>query len=316
MRPRRLWIWLPLPLTLVVFTLLIHTVPARFLAGPVIFGAQVLGMLGLLAVTRRFTVGRSQYFVIAGTALLLLVLVVRGVATRQGALDRGDFGVGGLVQVLTYVMVLCSTLLCTLGFVLMGKERTDHRNRQLAMLDDLTGLPNRRCTLQTLVQQVAQVRRGGQPMTVLMMDVDRFKRINDLHGHLVGDAVLKHVAATLRGRLRGQDTLGRFGGEEFLAVLPATAAAQGGRVLAEALRAAVAEHPYVLHDGRTRPLSLSVGVAEMGPGPAMTQETLINAADLAMYRAKATGRNRVEVAQAADYEEAPPITAPVPLRDA
>jgi diguanylate cyclase (GGDEF)-like protein len=164
---------------------------------------------------------------------------------------------------------------------------------------------------------VALARRSGQALTVLMLDIDHFKQVNDQLGHLAGDAALRHVAAILRARFRRQDLLGRFGGEEFLAILPATSAAEGGLVLAETVRAALAAAPA---GGCRRKRPGPDG--EHGRGrsrchlapPAL--EAVLRAADLAMYRAKLGGRNRVELAQAPDYLGSPgqrmrmPGTAP------
>ncbi len=300
-RPPRLLLWVPVPVTLALFLVLVDALQARLTVGPLIYAAQLSVLLALLLAAWRSTVGRGQYFLFAGLLLLLPMLVVRAAIAVGGAVELATFRSSGLSQSLTFVVVLSSTLLTTLGFVLMGKERADHRNRQLAMLDDLTGLPNRRHTLQALAQQAAQARRGVQSLTLLMVDVDHFKRVNDEHGHLVGDAVLRHVARTLRGRLRDQDLLGRFGGEEFLAILPGTAAHGGGLVLAEALRAAVAERGCPVAGTAGLALTISVGVAELPAGAELGTDSLICAADQAMYRAKAGGRNRVEPAGAADY---------------
>ncbi len=212
-----------------------------------------------------------------------------------------DLNAASLTLGLTFTIVLSGALLGTLGFMLMTKERTDRHIRQMAMFDDLTGLASRRSVMEALAQHVASVRRSGQALTVLMLDVDHFKRVNDQYGHLAGDAALRHVAATLRARFRRQDLLGRFGGEEFLAILPATAAAEGGVVLAETVRAALAATPAGAIGEGSLALTVSVGVAEVAPQAATSTETLLRAADLAMYRAKLGGRNRVELARAEDY---------------
>ena len=134
-----------------------------------------------------------------------------------------------------------------------------------------------------------------------MLDIDHFKRVNDEYGHLVGDAALRHVAHALKARLRGQDMLGRFGGEEFLAILPATEAAGGGLRLAETVRAAVAASPMLAGDERAIELSVSIGVAQVELGSGTDAQAVVRAADMAMYRAKTSGRNRVRLAQPADY---------------
>jgi len=309
-RPRRWVMWLPVGLTFVAFSVLMDNMAARLLAGPVIFGLQVLIMLALLLVKRRITVGRGQYLVLLGLVSLLAVLVFRAVGCCGGTVLLAPLAVPTVYHSLTFMVVLADTLLTTFGFVLMNKERVDFRNRQLAMFDELTGVPNRRHALQALARQVAVAQRGGQALTVLMLDLDNFKRVNDLYGHRTGDAALRHVAQTLQSRLRHQDLLGRVGGEEFLGLLPATAAAGGGLRLAEALRAVVAANPMEAGHEPGIALSVSVGVAEVPPGGSFSAEAVYGAADRALYRAKESGRNRVELAQAQDYACAPPLQPP------
>jgi diguanylate cyclase (GGDEF)-like protein len=304
-RPHRPWLWLPVPVTLLVFAVLIDVSPARLLAGPLIFGVQVLTLLVLLVQARRVTVGRGKTLVIIGMASLLLVLVFRAATCCAGATPQPPLPVASPFSALTFMVVLADTLLTTFGFVLMNKERTDHHNRQLAMFDELTGLPNRRHAMQVLMRQVAIAHRSRQALTVLVLDIDYFKRVNDQHGHMVGDATLRHVANTLAGRLRSQDLLGRVGGEEFLGILPNTDASTSGLHLAETLRAAVAGTPWATAGTPAVALTVSVGVAAVPIGTRCTAEAVCIAADRAMYRAKEAGRNRVELAQAQDYMATP-----------
>lgn len=300
-KPRRWLLWAPVVLAFLGFGFLVHTLPARMIVGPLVFSAQIVMLLSIQARARSKTVGRGKHFVCIAVAALLPLLVARLIAAMQREDALADFGAPSLVLGLTFMLALASTLLATMGFVLMSKERADHHTRQMAMFDELTGLASRRSTLQALTQQVAAARRSGQPLTVLMLDIDHFKQVNDEFGHQAGDRALQHVAQTLRSRFRRQDLLGRFGGEEFLAVLPATAAAEGGLSLAETVRAAVAAAPVTGVGEVGLPLSVSIGVAEVAPCAAGDTEAVVRAADLAMYRAKVAGRNRVELARAQDY---------------
>ncbi|MES2817715.1 MAG: diguanylate cyclase [Pseudomonadota bacterium] len=166
-------------------------------------------------------------------------------------------------------------------------------NRRLAELnrqDGLTGLLNRPAFNDELQRAWVRAERAQRPLALLMLDLDLFKRINDTHGHLAGDACLQHVARLLQAGLRGGDTLARFGGEEFVIILPDTDD-QGARELAERLRADIAGEPC-WYGEQAIPLSLSVGVAA-GLSP-LTREQLLHRADLALYAAKAAGRNTVE----------------------
>jgi diguanylate cyclase (GGDEF)-like protein len=157
--------------------------------------------------------------------------------------------------------------------------------------DPLTGLWNRAMVLDQLHRELARLARQAGPLAVALADLDHFKRVNDTHGHAAGDAVLRQAAERMRGALRGCDSLGRYGGEEFLVVLPGCDLAAAERA-AERLRAAIAAEP--MSAGKVLlPVSVSIGVAACDPD-ARDPTCLIDAADEALYRAKALGRNRVE----------------------
>ncbi len=164
----------------------------------------------------------------------------------------------------------------------------------LATTDALTGLTNRGTILARLEEEHARAQREGRPLTVVMADVDHFKQLNDHFGHLGGDQALRDVAAALRSALRGYDVLGRFGGEEFLAVFPGTVL-EVGIATAERMRACVeAQVTCTFPDRNPAPVTLSLGVAEVVSDEAM--DDLLARADQALYRAKAEGRNRVVAA--------------------
>lgn len=157
--------------------------------------------------------------------------------------------------------------------------------------DVLTGLHNRRHAEYALPLLVEGARMAGEVISVAALDVDHFKRINDSHGHAVGDAVLQHLAQLLRHRLRSADLLARIGGEEFMAVLVGIAPPQAAEIC-ERLRLAVAEHDWAaVHRGLS--VSISVGIA--GGAPPQQADALLQRADQALYAAKRCGRNRVQV---------------------
>lgn len=160
--------------------------------------------------------------------------------------------------------------------------------REQAMHDSLTGLWNRPVILEILQRELAQSRRGDLKLSLIMADVDHFKDINDTFGHLVGDQVLRETAQRLRAALRPYDTMGRYGGEEFLIVLPGCDA-EVSFGLAERLRRCVEAKP-TRSEGRTIAVTISLGLAAWD-GHVSPQE-LLRHADEAMYRAKAEGRNR------------------------
>lgn len=162
----------------------------------------------------------------------------------------------------------------------------------LARTDPLTGCWNRRAFMETgeVLRRVEG--RAGKPLAVMLCDIDHFKAVNDTHGHPAGDAVIRDFAARCLATLRGQDVLGRYGGEEFVALLPDATEAQAASV-AERIRAAVASGPVETPDTAI-PITASFGVAGVGEGDD-SLHAAIERADQALYQAKAEGRNRVRV---------------------
>ncbi len=159
-----------------------------------------------------------------------------------------------------------------------------------AATDAITGLLNRYALQVILANHHAQALRYSQPLSCLMIDVDKFKVVNDTHGHPSGDAALRQVAGILKEAVRGSDIVFRYGGEEFMVLLPDTML-EGAVALAEKIRALTASHPF--GDGeRSFFLTLSVGAAVLHEGE--SGNDMITRADAALYRAKALGRNRVE----------------------
>ena len=175
------------------------------------------------------------------------------------------------------------------------KRLEARRLGKLAMGDELTGLPNRRALLQRLETELERARRHAQPLSVLMVDADHFKAINDTHGHAAGDQVLRHLAALLTKALRAGDWVGRLGGEEFLAVLP-DASLEHTRSIAERMREAIAAAPCATPHG-VLAITVSIGAATHR-GDGETSAALLQRADGALYTAKTEGRNRVAVADA------------------
>ncbi|MCI0654440.1 MAG: diguanylate cyclase [Methylococcaceae bacterium] len=186
----------------------------------------------------------------------------------------------------------------------LSKEHAEleHRSKALALAnrkleqaantDLLTGLPNRRYGLHRLDQEFAQAQRYGRPLSVMILDLDHFKSVNDSLGHAAGDEVLKYAARIMQQALRNFDTLCRWGGEEFIAIVPDTGLAAASK-LAERLRCALAsENPKGL--ALKRLVTVSIGVAAYPAGRDV--EHLLHLADQALYRAKDRGRNRVEAA--------------------
>jgi diguanylate cyclase (GGDEF)-like protein len=164
--------------------------------------------------------------------------------------------------------------------------------RRQSETDSLTGIANRRRFHQALEIECMRFTRGHSPLSVLMIDLDYFKNVNDQFGHPTGDAVLRSVAQMLVSLLRKTDLPARYGGEEFSVLLPETRC-EGACIIAERIRQTICKGPIEV-DGRQIPLSVSVGVASHANDLEVKPEILLKKADLALYRAKATGRNRVE----------------------
>lgn len=163
--------------------------------------------------------------------------------------------------------------------------------RQKALIDPLTGLPNRAAWTERLEHEVEQWQQHGNSLLIAMLDLDHFKRINDNYGHLAGDRVLKLIASVLRKRVRGSDFIARFGGEEFVLLVPDTSLAAGAK-LAEALRAAIEACPFHFK-GEPVTVTVSMGMTAFKAGE--HSDVVLKRADQALYRAKNAGRNRVEL---------------------
>ncbi|MFW6206171.1 MAG: GGDEF domain-containing protein, partial [Gemmatimonadota bacterium] len=165
----------------------------------------------------------------------------------------------------------------------------DFRSR--VTVDDLTGLMNRAAFDERMVEERARFHRYRRPLALMVIDLDRFKAVNDTHGHNAGDAVLRAVAATVRRTVRDADIPARYGGEELVVLMPETLL-HAARESAERVRAAIAG-ANIVHDGRTIPITASIGVSacpEVVDDPA----ELFESADAALYAAKEAGRDRVE----------------------
>ncbi len=221
------------------------------------------------------TLGAFASFPVETSGRLSAMLVVAGRAVGRMTPETRSF----LAQVANQ------------AHIVMENSRLFERVRNLAIRDSLTDLFNHRQIMDLVHHEFDRLGRYQSAFSVLMIDVDHFKLINDQHGHPVGDAVLREMAQVLRESLRTVDSLGRYGGEEFVAVLPHTASEEA-RQTAERLRQQVQLHRF--HSGeREVRVSISVGVATC-PGPGLeTADALLREADKALYRAKEAGRNRV-----------------------
>ncbi|MCA1586841.1 MAG: sensor domain-containing diguanylate cyclase [Acidobacteria bacterium] len=173
---------------------------------------------------------------------------------------------------------------------------TLRRAEALSVTDDLTQLYNSRYLNHVLRREVKRASRSSRPLSLLFLDLDGFKSVNDSHGHLAGSRALVEAAAVIRGSARETDVAARFGGDEFALILPDTGS-DGASAVAERIRDRLASHPFLAGDGLSIRLTASVGVATL-PDVASTAEELVRAADVAMYRVKDAGKNGIHIASA------------------
>lgn len=188
-------------------------------------------------------------------------------------------------------------------------RKANEELQRLASTDVLTGIMNRRSILQRLDEELARSHREHSSLTVVVADLDHFKRINDTHGHLAGDEVLREFAARVKRHIRPYDEIGRYGGEEFLILMPGLKK-NGFHATVDRLRRKVSATPF-RHEGREFTVTVSFGACWLPPGQGCTPEQIISQADDLLYRAKAEGRDRVVSAMFAP----PAATVENTLRD-
>ena len=212
----------------------------------------------------------------------------------------GNFPPGALV-LLAFALALAAA-----GLVLLQQRRRSEAQALIeaeggraeaerrASTDALTGLYNRRHVLDAVAAELARADRTGAPPSVLMLDLDHFKRINDAYGHAVGDRILREVARRLRGRMRGYDVLGRWGGQEFVVLAPGVPDDETLRTLAEQIRRLVGALPIAIDDHTLLPVTVSVGAVRAGDA-LRSVEGLVDCATRALAAAKRRGRDRVHL---------------------
>ena len=181
---------------------------------------------------------------------------------------------------------------CIYRFLAGGNIEAEYHEEiyRLAIIDGLTEIPNKRYLLEFLNRELARSGRHARPLSVLVFDIDHFKQINDTHGHLCGDYVLRELAQRLRDVIRAEELFARYGGEEFVMVLPETTL-EDAKVVAERVRGLIADQPFRF-DEQTFPVTISIGVAATR-GETIDPVELIQKADDRLYEAKRSGRNRV-----------------------
>lgn len=234
---------------------------------------------------------RYLFAIVAGLHGLFLLL--RPLLFKLATPDAGEGADADTVALLSQFVVLESTLslvMMAFGTLMLTNEYITRELRHLAEVDPLTDVFNRRAFLTLLEKAISSAHRTQSDLSVLAIDLDHFKKINDTWGHKGGDDVLRHFVRLAIGCLRNEDVMGRMGGEEFAIFLP-NASSEGTRAVAERLRALVASQPVVTNRGPIG-LTVSIGATQYLPGD--SSDALLQRADEAMYLAKDHGRNRVE----------------------
>jgi diguanylate cyclase (GGDEF)-like protein len=274
-----------------------------------------LGQTAPFALTLKLLLSRQDGRNNPGARLAGIVAIVTiGLhATRAcGALlhPGGDFAVfqSSPVQWVLVLMLIFLSMALNFGFLLMAMDRLRNEVADLALLDDLTGVGNRRHLLRRLTEECARSERSHEPFALLVIDLDGFKSINDTHGHAAGDACLQHFTLMAQTRLRPGDMLARTGGDEFCVVLPSSTLREGAMVARRVIDICREDAEGCV--GADIPIAVSIGVAQWTLEIGAFPDRLIAAADHALYAAKNDGKNRHAV-----YDPTPslaPETAPEP----
>jgi len=276
--------------------LMLDDMRGRVIVSNSVMFAQLLAAVLILTRRRISEVPRGRAVLLFSLLIALGVAVARAL-TGVSAPDRAAslFQPSG-VQTISFILSHMSIILTTGGFVMMAKERSDERLRSLAMRDRLTGCWNRVRIDEIAEQEMARLARYAHPVSLLMLDLDHFKEVNDHFGHAAGDDILRTFVDVASRQLRSTDVLGRWGGEEFVVILPSTGFVEANRV-AERIRAATEERVFLgdLH------VTVSVGVSVCRSSD--TWSDWLERADAALYRAKEGGRNRVRSEPMGSWEE-------------
>jgi len=282
---------------LVGLMLLLDTVEPRMLLATLVL---MLQCSMILYWARRYAErpGKAHLLLQIGALISLVGLGMRGVAVANGTAVELRYDTTNLKQSISVAIGTATVMMYSIGLVLMAKERSESRLQHLALHDVLTGTLNRRAILERFAVELDQARQQQGSLAVAMIDIDHFKRINDLYGHLAGDEVLCHCVRQLQQRLRQGDCLGRYGGEEFLLLLPGTDR-NGAMAALQGLREAIARNPASFAGDQIE-LRFSVGLWCGVPGLKDSTASLLAQADAALYQAKAAGRNTVHLAAMAE----------------
>ncbi|WP_333646162.1 GGDEF domain-containing protein [Lacrimispora sp.] len=238
---------------------------------------------------------KTVAFIYTAELLLLVVRSYMGFKLGESMQLMSD----NIYNVSFYIFLYLIMLIGNIGFILIAKEKSDLELIKVATYDELTDIFTRREFLSQAKETIALCSRKGEPLSLFLIDVDNFKKINDAYGHFAGDQVLKEFAMLIKGQLRNHGLFGRFGGEEFTVLLPGTGE-EAAFETAERLRKTIENASIDIGAGQIVTFTISIGMVTVTPDENTSIYTLYKLSDDAMYGAKRNGRNRVEIAKAED----------------
>ena len=235
-------------------------------------------------------------------SMIVIICVGRALAIVSGV--HLAFSQPGPATPITVLGLMFLSMSLNFGFLLMAVDRLRNEVADLALIDDLTGVANRRHLMQRLTEECARSERNGKPFSLLVIDLDGFKAINDTRGHAAGDACLQHFTLMAQTRLRPGDMLARTGGDEFCIVLPSACLSEAAMIARRVLQ--ICREDAEACSGADFPISVSIGVAQWTEEVGAFPDSLIARADHALYAAKNEGKNRY-----AAYSSAPSVAPEV-----
>ncbi len=287
-RPVPHWLlWAPASGICVFFLALLDNLHVQVAASALVYGAANFLIAAAVLHGRPRHIFRARWLLAACYIIGAATLMARGIAAW---VDPEEFSWAhalnshhGLLYLGSYALIVAGSL----AFLLMHKERADEETSRLATTDPLTGVFNRRTFIELAEQELARSRRAGAPLSLMMLDLDHFKRVNDTYGHLTGDEVLVSFTRLIKDCVRRGDLVVRYGGEEFCVLLPGTTL-PAATALAERIRAATAETALT---SKPFKVTVSIGITTCTGDRDATVSDLLGRADEALYRAKDDGRN-------------------------
>jgi diguanylate cyclase (GGDEF)-like protein len=293
-RKVNLWfVLVPIVIILVTFSIYLDNFRMRVIILGFVSAAQYSIQFMFLQTIKEHAVKRSKPILLSAYGITIVLFLL-----RAGYLLIYPDGIISIldpvwVNSVTLVGTILTIILVALGVLLMLSDRLLEENRELATRDSLTHIFNRRTFNDLAKRELARAKRYDHETTLLMVDIDRFKLVNDTYGHPIGDEALIHLVHILKDSLRLQDLYGRYGGEEFVILLAETPSEEAFQI-AERLRERIASSSLQTHN-HTIKMTVSIGVVTASGREGLSLELLINQADIAMYQAKAAGRNCTRV---------------------